>query len=721
MKNSEETPEVARLLKSVNAKILAGAGGQKGRTRTVRGKEQNVNQQTIYDEIDRFESVSNRIAGSQIADQSIQESLGTIQLVAEQLDNPDLSPGERKNLVGYLDVAKEQLDMGDTEGMNKEDKKAYQDLVSDVESEISNFRDLAKEGKRSYDGTKSFIEDRAADATSLLIGALTKNPALMIAHTMFAGYRKEKKAAAQKQQDHLNEGLRQRKKTLEQEKTNPGGSPTAVPKSTVDFDTSDYDDNSAGFASTVDQDEKLDEIIKYTKETSEQLASLVEHSPKGEVVEHTEATSEKVSSLVKTIEKDNKHDKNQDRIDRENQIEDRRKPSAGMKAIKGKKGALKKRRGSDDEDGFGLMDAAALGLTIGGVGAIGGLMKKGKVMLKMMTSFGGLMKLGGMILKPLGLFIRMLGPIGLVISGLLAAFDGFMNVFEHWNESEGRNMPDRLLSAAGDFVNGIVDSLIGIFADDGEAWRKNLVRGVNEFFENIADWLSDAITGILDTVQDWFAGTFAGKLMGVETAKEQMSAGESRQRQRGVDAIVEDNEQVQERGFFSKLVKGGEIMLKEDADLSTMNSNNLNDLYTDPRLNNDDKSAIAAELLSRGDMNIERNVKTQSSVNRSPVNEYAQPSVPGEFSDYSQPEIGSSAKDYVQQIIPSLAKAQAGSIGLNNEIIQEKASNFVEQSSQSPVINNFTNNSQGVINRQQMMPDTTSRGDTLRAYGINGQ
>jgi len=748
---TDETKKTGDDLSRINAQILAGAGGVKGRTRTVRGKEQNVNQQTIFDEIDRFESVAGRISSSGLADSVIQDTLGTIQIVAEQLDNPDISPEERKNLGFYLDSAQESLNAKDTTGMSKEEKSAYDKISMEVQGEIDNFRDLTQKGKRDADATKTFMEDRADDAAGILIGVLTRNPALMIAHQMFSGYRKNKKESAKKAQDHFNAQLRERKKNLEQKKTALKDGNSTVEKAMPDIDMPDPVDLAGGSESESEPlGEKLDKIIEYTKTTAEKVGLLageksteiIESSKaiaerasesndefRTEMIESSATTAESVKDLVAVAEKSAEATKALARQNKENAIEGGRSG--------GKKGrGLQLRRGEGDDEGSGGLLHMLGGMAMGGgllaAGGVAGLMAKGKGILKLMTSFSGLMKLAGKILTPLKLLLRAFGPIGLIITGIAAVFDGFMNVFDKWGDSEGEALPMRLIAAVQNFFLGIIDGFIGMLVgkDNAEEWRKTLVKGVTEFFENIADWLVDQIFGILDSIQDWFAGTWAGKLVGVEKSdRESQSSIRDRERsvnerERSVNETVESSDQLQETGGFTNWISGGliskDIALKEDADISKMETNTLSELHKDDRLESETRDIIKAELVKRGAIAL---VSPQETIG-SNANDYSNETIDTKstLNDYSNETIGSNANDYTDQSIEgSTANAMSVMSALNTSAADNRASSMVDQSGSGSTINTNVTTNSNISTRQNIVPETAPRGDSIRAYGTYAQ
>lgn len=795
-------------IESTEALQQAAEGGKVGRTRTVRGKEQTVNQTTIFDEIDRFQTVSTKIATGSVVDSSIRDALETIQIVAQRLDDDNLSPQERKGLSAYLDVADKQIATADDSGMSDDDKKLYAAKVGDVKSEIANFRDLSEQGKRSYDGTKTFIENAKDDATGLLIAGLTRNPALMIAHNLYAGYRNQKKKSIQDAEAHHKSSLRNKKKTLEDQKTALGEGAKIVDDANVDM----------GDLSTPDfgGDEPLDMtgIVEAFREGfTDALGDLGDlMSPAGAdmmspssdqfdlLLGYSDVMANSLQNIETALVDGNEFDKNQARIDAENFAEMRRNGADGTG--KNKKSRLKERKVEGESLLEDLMDLAETGAIVGtaagmmkergrkkkdrkakggkgklakgfgklkGMRGIGGIAiflasfgmilldtikgafapfmkifsKIGDILTPLIGSFKKIFSVLGRFVRPLLNLGKVLFAVGKMVAGpitlLFSMIAGLMNVFEHWGDTEGQDLLDRIFSSIGDFFGGIIDMFTGIFVDDPEAFRKKIVDSIMGLFTRISDWWDDL--DILGSLNDWLANSWLGKKLGMEGRDPEAVESfkrmkkNARMREDGVNAIVEESS-----AFYEKWLGDG-IQINDNADLSKTNTNTLKDLYTDDRLTDEASAAIKAELDKRGVSMSKVEMQAENlSIEMSPSIATA---IVDDSKDYSNESIGDNSKDYSNESIPNVndnydINSQVrpnpdyvkGSIQpipsmelkafeeLQRTIImdrQQEAANAAGNG-QNTVINNTTNNSQGVINQENSMPVTSPLGDTVRNY-----
>lgn len=176
-------------------------------------------QASLFDMVDRFSAVKDEIQTSDVVDFSVKGALNTVGEVATALENPNLSKQDRLEVLDNLKAAEKQLSLGSDAGLEGDKKDEYKKVVKQVQDEIDTFRKLSEGGIRSFDATRSFVEQQKDDAQAMLVGALTQNPALALGFKLFKDFKSARKESKEKAENKVRGTRRDRIKELETQQT----------------------------------------------------------------------------------------------------------------------------------------------------------------------------------------------------------------------------------------------------------------------------------------------------------------------------------------------------------------------------------------------------------------------------------------------------------------------------------------------------------------------
>jgi hypothetical protein len=110
------------------------------------------------------------------------------------------------------------------------------------------------------------------------------------------------------------------------------------------------------------------------------------------------------------------------------------------------------------------------------------------------------------------LFVRFLGPVGLIIQAFVGLFTGIKDAIKEFKESGS------ILGAIGAFFGGVFDAIIGstlnLLADIlGFVIKKLGFEGIGEFISNLdftTDGITRGITFVIDKIKGFFSGIVDG-------------------------------------------------------------------------------------------------------------------------------------------------------------------------------------------------------------------
>lgn len=556
MKKTENADNLSSVTAELK-KLREKAGVKKGNKFTKAG---------IFDEVDKTQSISGQIEQSGVADIAISDTLGTLGEIGDELKRPDITPSERKNLMPLLKVAREQLKTSDGAEFEGDLKKDYDEAKKKIEKRLDVFENMIKKGDGK--GLGSQVGGAlAGKAGGFLVGLITQNPMMSMAYDALSGHLGKKSDNKKMAKQKLADTHRAQITKLEEKRT--AMSDGKKPKASASPKTP----NISTFAQQA-YDEQEGNV------TPEKPSSAPASSPTA-IPQRAEGGSTGDSSLI--------HDDlqelitvNQSMVEVLKNIEedsDKRR----VLAEKANKKSDELRLEADRKNKGGMLD-------------------KGKDKLKDMKKgivdvFKGLASVLFKIIAFGTMILPWLKQIGKAFKGVfkvftkifaipLAIIGGLVEAVQSWGDSEGKELPERILQSMIDFVSGAISALtFGLL--DAEIIKKafkDTGRMMYEFLDEVWQWVKDAIWNLIPAPVRTAAKVATGMFGSTDDAKTQ-------------EANISNNSKA-----FSQDRWDDEIHIKDEAEMKKVDFPTLRSIMGSPDATEDTKTMIRKYLIDEGQL-----------------------------------------------------------------------------------------------------------------------